>query len=294
MEQEKITIQSLTTQQDFAVDYYNDDLVIIDNVKKLAEPSAARLAMNILVVCVEGKAQVDMNGSPIVLEKNQVLLCPPNVTFSDFMISPAFEFKALFLTNRILQSFLRDKISIWNETLYIHKMHVVTLDDTDIVYYQHIYELLRLCLDSPLQNPYQNDVIMALLRGAIIGLCGRLKQTLPDHQSLAIRQPNSLFQQFLDLLGSTTKKHQPVEYYASELCVTPKYLSSVCKKQSGKTANEWITEQVTEDIRYYLRQTDYTIKHICDILGFPNPSFFGKYVKGHFGMPPIRFREKSS
>jgi AraC-like DNA-binding protein len=76
----------------------------------------------------------------------------------------------------------------------------------------------------------------------------------------------------------------------SQLCISPKYLTAVCKKNSGKTANEWITEQVLEDIRYYLKQTDLSIKQICDQLGFPNPSFFGKYVKDHFGMTPLKFR----
>jgi AraC-like DNA-binding protein len=47
---------------------------------------------------------------------------------------------------------------------------------------------------------------------------------------------------------------------------------------------------VLEDIRYYLRQTDLSIKQICDKLAFPNPSFFGKYVKDHFGMTPLEFR----
>ena len=99
------------------------------------------------------------------------------------------------------------------------------------------------------------------------------------------------FQRFLDLLHSVEMKHRPVEWYATELCITPKYLSFLCKKNSGKTANEWITEHVLEDIRYYLKQTDYSIKQICDLLGFPNASFFGKYVKEHFGQTPIYFRQ---
>ena len=81
-----------------------------------------------------------------------------------------------------------------------------------------------------------------------------------------------------------------MESYAAELCISPKYLSVICKRCSGKTANEWITEHVIEDIRYYLKQTDLSIKQICDRLGFPNSSFFGRYVKDHFGMPPSQFR----
>ena len=80
--------------------------------------------------------------------------------------------------------------------------------------------------------------------------------------------------------------------YADELCITPKYLSVVCKNNSGKTASEWITEHLLEDIRYYLRQTDMSIKEVSHQLGFPNTSFFGKYVKEHFGMTPIQFRRQ--
>ena len=74
------------------------------------------------------------------------------------------------------------------------------------------------------------------------------------------------------------------------LAVLPKYLSTICKKYSGKTANTWITEHVMEDIRYYLVSTDLSIKEICVRLGFPNTSFFGKYVKEHFGVTPTQMR----
>ena len=101
----------------------------------------------------------------------------------------------------------------------------------------------------------------------------------------------AIFQQFLDLVGNSKVKHLPVEHFARELCVTPKYLSTVCKNHSGKTANEWIREYVLEDIRYYLMQTNLSIKQICALLGFPNSSFFGRYVKEHFGVPPSQLRK---
>ena len=105
-----------------------------------------------------------------------------------------------------------------------------------------------------------------------------------------VSQAGTLFQQFIDMLNATPVKHRPVEWYAGELCITPKYLSTICKNHSGKTANEWIREHVLEDIRYYLKQTDLTMTQIADRLGFPNPSFFGKYVKEHFGMTPMQVR----
>jgi AraC-like DNA-binding protein len=209
------------------------------------------------------------------------------------MISPDFNLKAMFFTNRILQSFLHEKMNVWNDVVYVHRKHVVTMDDVDLQFYTNFYEMLRLCFDKSMNHPFRTDVIQSLLRGGVLGLCGALKQRmLNDDISIDTHINNNHFQHFLDLLHSTDVKHRPVEWYANELCISPKYLSALCKKNSGKTANEWITEHVLEDIRYYLKQTDYSIKQISDLLGFPNTSFFGRYVKEHFGLTPLQIRMK--
>lgn len=291
LHQEDITIQSLTQEQDLIINFCDDDIVIIDNIKSFVAPDATRLLMNVIVICIAGKAEAKMNGHALSIHKDQVLICPPNVVFTDFMISPDFDFKAMFITTQLLQSFLRERIGIWNEVLYIHQLHVIDLDATDIEFYSLFYEMTNRCATSKRYNPYKNDIILSMLRSGILALCGRLKQMLPEKAEKKEGQVNPVFQQFLDLLGSTKMKHRPVEWYAAELHVTPKHLSAICKKQSGKTANEWIREYLLEDIRYYLKQTDYGIKQICSITGFPNPSFFGKYVKTYFGTSPSRFRQ---
>ena len=104
---------------------------------------------------------------------------------------------------------------------------------------------------------------------------------------------NHLFNRFLNLLAQTSPKYHPVSFYADKLQITPKYLSVLCKQCSGKTALEWIEESVLEEIRFYLVQPDITIKEVARITGFDNPSFFGQYVKQHFGCTPATFREKN-
>ena len=153
--------------------------------------------------------------------------------------------------------------------------------------------MLGLCLRSKVILPYKKDIVRSLLNAAFLALCCRMKQIV-GQEGLSVKPvADSLFQRFLHQLSSSEVKHRPVESFANELCVSPKYLSVVCKKNSGKTANEWITEYVMEDIRYYLKQTDLGAKQICDILGFPNPSFFGKYVKEHFGLTPMQMRNNA-
>jgi len=292
MKQEEISLQTLTDNEDIQVGYSDNDIVILDSIQKFAEFSGAHVSMNAIAICSQGKVQGTLNGQSIELHKNQVAIIPQNVTITDLMVSPDFDLKTMFFTNRILQSFLREKMNVWNDLVYVRKIHVITMEDSDILFYTHFYEMLSLCFDQHTDHPFSTDVIQSLLRGGVLGLCGALKQRMLTDDTSDLRTANSHFQRFLELLHSTEVKHHKVEWYASELCISAKHLSVICKKNSGKTANEWITEHVLEDIRYYLKQTDYSIKQICDMLGFPNTSFFGKYVKDHFGMTPVQMRQQ--
>ena len=295
-QQEEITIQSLANNEDVQIGYSDNEIVVVDSIQQFTQISSAHVAMNAIVICTSGKAQAQMNGIQMELHRNQIAIIPQNVTVTDVMVSPDFDVKGMFLTNRILRSFLNEKISVWNDMMYIHRQHIVTMDEDEILFYTHFYDMLTLAIEKGKENPFHTEIIQSLLRSAILGLCGEMKwmlaqtdsklSTLNDKQSTT----QSHFQRFLDLLHSTEVKHRTVEAYANDLYISPKYLTTICKKNSGKTANEWITEHVIEDIRYYLKQTDLSVKQICNQLGFPNPSFFGKYVKDHFGMTPIEFR----
>ena len=296
-QQEEITIQSLANNEDVQIGYSDNEIVVVDSIQQFTQISSAHVSMNAIVICTSGKAQAQMNGIQMELHKNQVAIIPQNVTVTDVMVSPDFDVKGMFLTNRILRSFLNEKISVWNDMMYIHRQHIVTMDEDEILFYTHFYDMLTLTIEKGKENPYHTEIIQALLRSAILGLCGTMKWMLSQNDNqlsiinYQLSTSKSHFQRFLDLLLSTDVKHRTVEAYANDLYISPKYLTTICKKNSGKTANEWITEHVLEDIRYYLKQTDLSMKQICDQLGFPNPSFFGKYVKDHFGMTPMEFRK---
>ena len=286
---EEVTFQTLANNEDIQIGYSDNDIVVIDSIQQFNEVNTAHVAMNAIIICTNGKVQARVNGIQMELHKNQVAIVPQNVTATDVMVSPDFNLKAMFLTNRILQSFLHEKMNVWNDMMYVHRNHIVTMDEDEILFYTHFYDMLTLAIERGKENPYHTEIIQALLRSAILGLCGAMKWMLSsDHHET--HTADTHFQRFLDLLHSTDVKHRTVEAYANDLCISPKYLTAICKKHSGRTANEWITEHVLEDIRYYLKQTDLSMKQICDQLGFPNPSFFGKYVKDHFGMTPMEFR----
>ena len=275
--------------------------MIVDDVQEFAAIGAARLSLNGIAICTNGKITGSMNGRKIEISKNEVAIIPKNALVTDLMISPDFKLKALFFSENILQSFLHEKISIWNEMMYIHCNNVFTLGGDDVKFYEHFYSLLKFVVERGKNRPYYNEVVQSLLKSALLGVCSEFKsrqiaaETPPNATDDNLRSsPAVYFQRFLDIIHTVEIKHRTVEWYARQLCITPKYLSAVCKSCSGKTALEWITESLMEKIRFYLCDTDLSIKQICDILEFANTSFFGRYVKEHFGVTPAQMRKKNA
>ena len=294
MKGEEISLQTLTHNDSIQIGYSDDDIVIVDSIQQFEEVTNAHVRMCGIAICTSGKVRGMMNGREIEVVENQVAAIPANVVITDLMISPDFNLKAIFFTNKILQSLLHEKMSVWNEVMYVQRLHVVSLNENDMRFYTHFYDMLTLCIERGDGMPYNGEVIQSLVRGGLLALCGALKLQIGSTGQLLtdVKSSSSHFQRFLSLLQTVKPRKRGVEYYADELCISPKYLSAICKKHSGKTANEWIREGVMEDIRYYIRQTDYSMKQISDMLGFANPSFFGKYVREHFGMTTLQLRSE--
>lgn len=287
---EEITLQSLAEKGEVKIGYSDKDIIVVDSIQKFAEINAAHIAMNVIMICTNGRIHAHMNGRPVELKKNQVAIVPQNVVVTNIMISPDFNLKAMFLNNSILQSALHDKMVIWNDIMYIQHNHVITLKSEYLLIFSQFYDMLNMVIEYSQENPFRNEIIHSILSAAILAVCGELKQMLPPSDEKHLR-PSTHFQRFIKLLHNSEIKYRPVEHYASELCISPKHLTAICKKYSGKTANDWIREQVLEDIKYYLKSTDLSIKQVCDRVGFSNTSFFGKYVKQHLGMTPVEFRK---
>lgn len=282
-------------------DYSDDDLIIVDNIKFFAESEPVKPNLNVMAICTQGRLEAKMNGESVEVHANEMFLCPPNVVIEGIMVSPDFEYVALGITTKGMQAFLHNNIDLWNQAMYVNRVKVLRFSERDILFYKKFYELIRLCIDAGRDyagqlQPYRQEVLLTLVRSALLGLCNVLAQNLqqvqtaPDNAEESRPRNGNVFNRFLELLQKSEVKHLPVEHFANQLCITPKYLTVTCKKNSGKTANQWITEYTLADIAFYLKSTDMPIKEVATQVGFPNASFFGKFVKDHFKMSPKRYR----
>lgn len=277
-------------EKNIIIDYSDDDIIIVDNIKSLKGQHTKRIPINIILLCTKGMMQADVKGNRIVLHKHEILIISPNTFLENTMSSDDFECKAMGLTNKIIHSFLRPHVNIWNKMMYLNKSRVRKIEAHDAMISLKFYELIDM-LKQMENKKYKNLIMQSLVKAGILGICGSLDKAIDEEESNN-QQGDVIFRRFLDILGNSSVKRQKVEYYAERLFITPKYLSVVCKTCSGKTALQWIQEYVNDEVGYYLKQTDLSIKEISDKLGFPNASFFGRYVKQHFGASPKSIRAK--
>ncbi|OPY61743.1 MAG: HTH-type transcriptional activator RhaS [Syntrophorhabdaceae bacterium PtaU1.Bin034] len=94
--------------------------------------------------------------------------------------------------------------------------------------------------------------------------------------------------------GEAEEKGLPtVNYMASQLNLSPKYLSDLLKQETGKTALELIHLYVISEAKNFLVAGEQSISEIAYKLGFENPPYFSRLFKKEVGMSPKEYLSRS-
>lgn len=179
-----------------------------------------------------------------------------------------------------------------NRAVYVNKSNHIRTDEESRRQSEGYTSLLAFKL-AQTGRRYNREVVRSILRSILFDYLELMTVVVPTGETSVEGQRKVLFQQFLELLSMRHVKHQPVDTHAQELCVSPGYLTKVCKDLSGKTAMKWIREYTEQDVRYCLTNSDRSVKEICKDLGFPDLSFFSKFCRRALGCSPTAYRKKA-
>ena len=100
-----------------------------------------------------------------------------------------------------------------------------------------------------------------------------------------------LFFDFLRLVPIHFAEHHDVGFYASELCITPRYLSQIVRDISGRTVVDYINQMLLMEASYLLQQTSLPISDIAVRLHFSETASFTRFFTRMKGMTPREFRK---
>lgn len=116
----------------------------------------------------------------------------------------------------------------------------------------------------------------------------------PEAEQQVRNRADTYFRRFLRLLSIHYKEERSVGFYARELCITPKYLTTLVKRISSRSVSEWIEIYVILEAKTLLKYSGMSVQEIAYTLNFPNQSFFGSYFKRNTGMSPSQYKASGS
>lgn len=97
---------------------------------------------------------------------------------------------------------------------------------------------------------------------------------------------------FMALVDKNCEQQHALDWYASELCLSTRYVANTVKETLGINASTCIERALTQRAKTLLCTTTMPIQEIADQLGFQNQSHFGTFFKRHAGMSPAAFRKQ--
>jgi AraC-like DNA-binding protein len=242
----------------------------------------------VLGICTQGEATIQINFKEHVLKPNHTLMVLPSQVFKIVEQSDDFNLSALLFS---LDFFVE----------------LVPPSDFEILFhiaktpYQKVSDELAASLMryyNYIVKQYLNDkkfFRVQIIRGLLYSL---FMEVVSLYKTGQWSDTNSLTRQekmclkFFELLVANYQKERNIDFYADNLCITKKYLSTIVKNVSGYSVRRWIDEVIITEAKIKLKTSNLSVLQIAEEVDFANPSFFGQYFKKHTGTTPHRYRNK--
>ena len=240
-------------------------------------------------ICLRGKSRVTLNQHRCYIQKGDLCVFFPRMLMQ--LDDHSDDFEAYCIVSEIDVTREVQVPSATSLFLYIKDHPCISLDDTT---FRRMLKYCRMFSEFERNgHPYRDQITLHMSMMLYYEIFHIYQHGKPLAMSAQTRQ-ESMFREFLFLVSQHYVREREIGYYADQICVTPKYLSSVVRTVSGNSAAWWINHTVIMHAKNLLKTNhQLTIQQISDKLNFPNPSFFGQYFKRCVGMTPKEFRRKA-
>lgn len=265
-------------------------IVFFENIEGLDTSGYFYLQGLALCLIEKGHSTIEVNTTTYELEKGCIFVVFPGQIIH--VISISNDIKSLCIACSMdmmndLMSQVKDSLQLFQ---HAKQSPFPKRDGEDFEQikksFRHIQEKIKVTKD----NRYHYQIIKNLVISTAFECIDFLTEKSIEPQ--CSNRKRALFHAFLQKVEDHHRREHSVKYYADELFVTSKYLSTVINEMSGKNPKQWIDEYIALDAKVLLQSTEKDIQEICEELNFPDVSFFGKFFKRMTGMSPKAFREK--
>ena len=145
------------------------------------------------------------------------------------------------------------------------------------------------------QDEYSRDIMLSHIDSLLKYARRFYKRQFIDRAVLSgktVSKFNAMLADYFEK-GFVKEKGLPtVNYMASQLNLSPRYLSDLLKQETGKTAIDLIHLFLVSEAKNLLAGGHQSVSEIAYALGFENPPYFSRLFKKEVGVSPNEFRIK--
>ena len=276
----------------------SDELVVMENIGTVPSGVVCLQNHGVLFFITEGRAQLEYDGHVVQLQKNDLFLYMVHSTAANFMASSDFNCRQIWFGRAELFNIdIYKQISVADMS-NLKLNPVVHLKGDDIKLCDTYFQLLRdrMKFSTSVLTPDIVRMLFGTIVLEILSIMRRNSEQVAEevqHEDInSSLHKKRIVDDFMRLVEESDGRIRRVDEFASQLNVTPKYLSTILKEVMNRRPSTYIQLYTLKAIERRLRFTDMTMQEIANDLNFPNPSFFGKYCKEHLGMTPLEYRMK--
>lgn len=242
------------------------------------------------VLC-NGTAKLTIDGRQFELHRNSLCILREFSVLSDFRCSKACMGYVIYFSNAILEAANLAPVDMLTVNMMFGASPCLQVNEEDIARLHSIAASLN-HFAAESANQYESNARASLFKSFFFTLASIISKyaTAELGENPQLSRTDDLMRRFIELLGTSCERERSVDFYASQLGVTPKYLSLVCKKKTGYNASKLIDSTVISKAKELLRQQGMSILEVSERLNFVSQSFFGKYFKQRTGISPSRYK----
>lgn len=248
-----------------------------------------------IVLCSKGSIEITSDLRNSVIRTHDLFVSPPGSIIQANLTNEANVY-FIFCEEEFLNRAHIDFKQLMHLFMDIRENPCIHLDEVE--WQEIILSLEEIFREGRKQrkDPISAEILYTLFRALAYRLCRIIDDQVGERSkngSAKQSQHNrntAYFNTFLEELSKHYLQERSVSFYAEQLHLTPKYLTTLLRTTTGRTASDWINEYVTLEAKNLLKFSTMSIQEIAYYLNFPNQSFFGRYFKQHTNMSPSAYR----
>ena len=248
------------------------------------------IAAYTFTLIVGGRLTIIYNGRELTLRPNDLYIYSPGMSVTIVNASDDYHGFCLLADEHATLAMpqVHDLVHIaYKPIVQLHQPQLSLSNDGARHMADRMLEIKRYLHSSHI---YKAEILRMLYAIFLLDLQNLLDNAVPQHT--VSQRVEEIFIDFMQLLPEYFVQHHDIGFYASQLNISPVYLSRIVRQVAGCTVVDYINKMLLMEASFLLRTTDLTIAQIGDRLHFADSASFCKFFSRMKGLTPKEFRRQ--